>query len=50
MNEACFRVSLKHGSFWDEIFRKIEAEGAADGRDSGGKRVDRGRGRSMFQG
>ena len=32
MNEACFRVSLKHASFWDEIFRKIEAEGAADGR------------------
>ena len=33
-----------------EIFRKIEAEGAADGHDSGGKEVDRGRGRSMFQG
>ena len=33
-----------------EIFRKIEGEGAADGHDSGGKEVDRGRGRSMFQG
>ena len=26
MDEACFRVSLKHASLWDEIFRKIEAE------------------------
>ena len=50
MDEACFRVSLKHASLWDEIFRKIEAEGVADGHASGGKRVDRGRGRSMFQG
>ena len=33
-----------------ERLRKIEAEGGADGRDSGEKEVDRGRGRSMFQG
>ena len=53
MDEACFRVSLKHVSLWDEIFKKIEAEGVADGEDPGGKGgrwVDRGRGRSMFQG
>ena len=47
MDEACFRVSLKHASLWDEIFRKIEAEGVADGHDSGGKRVDRGRGQAF---
>ena len=23
MYEACFRVSLKHASFWGEIFRKL---------------------------
>ena len=23
MYEACFGVSLKHASFWDEIFRKL---------------------------
>ena len=50
MDEACVRVSLKHASLWDEIFKKIEAEGVADGHDSAGKRVDRGRGGSMFQG
>ena len=33
-----------------EILKKIKAEGAADGHDSGGKEVDRGRGRSMCQG
>ena len=50
VREACFRVSFKHASLWAEIVRKIEAEGVADGHDSGWKRVDRGRGRSMFQG
>ena len=38
------------GAGGGEIFRKIEAEGAADGHDSAGKEVDRGRVRSMFQG
>ena len=37
MYEACFRVSLKHASLWAEIFRKIEAEGVADGDDPRGK-------------
>ena len=27
MYEACFGVSLKHASFWDEIFRKLRLKG-----------------------
>ena len=47
VDEACFRVSLKHASLWSEIFKKIGVEGVADGDDPGEKG---GRGRSMFQG
>ena len=31
VDEACFRVSLKHASLWSEIFKKIGVEGGADG-------------------
>ena len=27
MNEACFRVGLKHASLWAEIFRKLRLKG-----------------------
>ena len=27
VDEACFRVSLKHASLWSEIFKKIGVEG-----------------------
>ena len=27
MYEACFRVSLKHASLWDEIFKKLRLKG-----------------------
>ena len=27
MYEACFRVSLKHASLWDEIFKKVRLKG-----------------------
>ena len=27
MYEACFGVSLKHASFWGEIFRKLKLKG-----------------------
>ena len=27
MNEACFRVGLKHASLWVEIFRKLRLKG-----------------------
>ena len=31
VDEACFRVSLKHASLWSEIFKEIGVEGDADG-------------------
>ena len=37
VDEACFRVSLKHASLWSEIFKKIGVEGDADGHYTGGK-------------
>ena len=37
VDEACFRVSLKHASLWAEIFKKIGVEGDADGHYTGGK-------------
>ena len=37
VDEACFRVSLKHASLRFEIFKKIGVEGAADGHYTGGK-------------
>ena len=39
VDEACFRVSLKHASLWSEIFKKIGVEGAADGHLLGEKGV-----------
>ena len=27
MNEACFRVGLKHASLWAEIFKKLRLKG-----------------------
>ena len=27
MYEACFRVSLKHASLWDDIFRRLRLKG-----------------------
>ena len=27
MDEACFRVSLKHASLWAEIFKKLRLKG-----------------------
>ena len=38
VDEACFRVSLKHAS-WSEIFKKIGVEGDADGHLLGEKGV-----------
>ena len=37
VDEACFRVSLKHASLCSEIFKKIGVEGGADGHYNGGK-------------
>ena len=37
VDEACFRVSLKHASLWSEILKKIGVEGDADGHYTGGK-------------
>ena len=37
VDEACFRVSLKHASLWFKIFKKIGVEGDADGHYIGGK-------------
>ena len=39
VDEACFRVSLKHASLWSEIFKKIGVEGDADGHLLGEKGV-----------
>ena len=39
VDEACFRVSLKHASLRSEIFKKIGVEGDADGHLLGEKGV-----------
>ena len=39
VDEACFRLSLKHASLWSEIFKKIGVEGDADGHLLGEKGV-----------
>ena len=54
MYEACFRVSVKHVSLWDEIFRRLRLKGLQMEMILGERGVelwvDRVRVRSMFQG